>query len=535
MLAEGTAAATGEAFFRVLAQCAAQALGARYAFAAETLNELESRSLAYWEGAGFGEGFSYRFPGTPCQRVAAGHACSTNTGLQQAFPEDLWLQQIDADSYVGVPMKTAAGRVLGHIAVLHTVPMHPTEDDIAVLEIFAARGAAELERLHTERALRDALRELERLREHLQTENVYLRDEIRIEHNFEEMIGKSEPWQRLMRRLEPAAATDSTVLITGETGVGKELVARAMHIRSPRRARSLIKVNCAAIPPGLIESELFGHVKGAFTGASERRVGRFELADKGTIFLDEIGELALDAQVRLLRVLQEREFEPVGSSQSLRVDVRVIAATNRKLEQAVQNGTFRADLYYRLNVIPLEVPPLRERGSDIPELALHFMHRAARKIGRPVLGISSAMLAALEKYAWPGNVRELENVIERAVVLSSGPALELDPTFGEIVDGSARASAGVGSQGLRLASEGHAERPAAPQAKEPELARNGVLTLEEAERRHILAVLESTGWVIEGPRGAAKALNLTPSTTRSRMKKLGIRRAPLAAGSRGRG
>jgi formate hydrogenlyase transcriptional activator len=375
--------------------------------------------------------------------------------------------------------------------------------------------------------LRDALEEVERLRERLQSENVYLRDEIRGEHNFEEMIGKSEPWQRLMRQLEPVAATDSTVLITGETGVGKELVARALHIRSPRRARSLIKVNCAAIAPGLIESELFGHVKGAFTGASERRVGRFELADKGTIFLDEIGELALDAQVRLLRVLQEREFEPVGSSQSLRVDVRVIAATNRNLEQSVQGGTFRADLYYRLNVIPLEVPPLRERGSDITELAVHFMQRAARKMGRPVRGISSAMLASLERYDWPGNVRELENVIERAVVLSNGAALELDPTFGEVARTSTRAASDTHAP---LAPEDEpAQRRAAPDERGSEAAPRTVLTLEEAERKHILAVLESTGWVIEGPRGAAKALNLTPSTTRSRMKKLGIRRAPLVA------
>jgi formate hydrogenlyase transcriptional activator len=535
MLAEGTASATGDAFFRLLAKYAAQALGARYAFAAETLSEFESRSLAYWEGAGFGDGFSYRFPGTPCQRVAAGYVCSTVTGLQQAFPEDVWLQQIAADSYVGVPMKTASGRVLGHVAVLHTEPMHPTDDDVAVLEIFAARGAAELERMQAESALRAALQEVERLRERLQTENLYLRDEIRGEHNFEEMIGKSEPWQRLMRRLEPAAATDSTVLITGETGVGKELVARALHIRSPRRARPLIKVNCAAIPPGLIESELFGHVKGAFTGASERRIGRFELADKGTIFLDEIGELALDAQVRLLRVLQEREFEPVGSSQSLRADVRVIAATNRKLEQAVKDGAFRADLYYRLNVIPLEVPPLRERRSDIAALALHFMHRAARKMGRPVHGISSAMLAALERYDWPGNVRELENVIERAMVLSSGAALELDPAFGEIVGVSAGAPTEGRAPALQMASAGQVERSAALQARDPEPAPSSVLTLEEAERRHILAALEATGWVIEGPRGAAKALNLTPSTTRSRMKKLGIRRAPLAAGSHGGG
>jgi formate hydrogenlyase transcriptional activator len=256
-------------------------------------------------------------------------------------------------------------------------------------------------------------------------------------------------------------------------------------------------------------------VKGAFTGASERRVGRFELADRGSIFLDEVGELALDAQLRLLRVLQEREFEPVGSSQSVRVDVRVIAATNRNLEQAVQQGTFRADLFYRLNVIPLEVPPLRERGADIGRLALFFLARAARKTGRPVQGISSTMLAALSHYDWPGNVRELENLIERAVVLSTGSVLELDPALGQI---TRKVVAPPRASQARIV------------AREPESASTteGVMTLEEAERRHIVSVLESTGWVIEGPVGAAKALNLTPSTIRSRMKKLGIRRAALA-------
>ena len=521
ILAEGTASATGDAFFRLLAQHAAQALGARYAFVAESLSELESRSLAYWEGSDFGTGFSYRFPGTPCQRVASGHICSTTQGLQQAFPEDLWLQQIGAESYVGVPMKTATGKVLGHVAVLHTEPMQVTAEDIDVLTIFASRGAAELERTHAERSLREALSEVERLRERLQSENVYLQEEIRGEHNFEEIIGNSEPWQGLLRRLESVAATDSTVLITGETGVGKELLARALHIRGPRRARALIKVNCAAIAPGLIESELFGHVKGAFTGASERRVGRFELADRGSIFLDEVGELALDAQVRLLRVLQEREFEPVGSSQSVRVDVRVIAATNRDLEQAVQQGTFRADLFYRLNVIPLEVPPLRERGPDIARLALFFLARAARKTGRPVQGISSSMLMALSQYDWPGNVRELENLIERAVVLSTGPVLELDPALGQI------------TRKLDVAAPMSRARVI---AREPgsTTTPGGVMTLEEAERRHIVSALESTGWVIEGPLGAAKVLDLTPSTIRSRMKKLGIRRsAPARSRSSG--
>jgi len=510
ILAEGTASATGDAFFRSLAQHAAQALGARFAFAAESLSELESRSLAYWEGSAFGEGFSYRFPGTPCQRVAAGHVCSTTTGLREAYPEDLWLTQIGADSYVGVPMKTAAGKVLGHVAVLHTQPMSPTPEDLDVLAIFAARGAAELERMQAERALRDALAEVERLRERLQSENTYYRDELRSEHNFEEIIGSSEPWQRLLGRLTSVAAADSTVLITGETGVGKELVARALHIRSPRRSRALIKVNCAAIPAGLIESELFGHVKGAFTGASERRAGRFELADQGTIFLDEVGELALDAQVRLLRVLQEREFEPVGSSRSVRVDVRVIAATNRDLQQAMESGRFRADLYYRLNVIPLRIPALRERRADIAPLALHFLARAARKLGRAVQGISSATLNALGEYDWPGNVRELENWIERAVVLCSSSVLELDPSLE-----------------LPRAASTPEPSPEPSSVAAPPVS-GAVLTLEEAERRHILSVLENTGWVIEGPRGAARALDLTPSTTRSRMKKLGIQRAAVA-------
>jgi len=520
-LSEGTSAATGDDFFRSLAKHAALALGARYAFAAETLSELESRSLAYWEGSGFGEGFSYRFPGTPCQRVAAGHVCSTPTNIQQLYPEDLWLKQIAADSYIGVPMRNAAGQVLGHIAVLDTEPLEPTAEHLAVLQIFAARGCAELERLQTDRALRQALSEVQRLRDRLQAENVYLREEIRNQHNFEQLIGNSAPWQRLVQEIETVAASESTVLVVGETGTGKELVARALHAHSPRRDRPLVKVNCGAISAGLVESELFGHCKGAFTGALQNRVGRFELADGGSLFLDEVGELPLDTQVKLLRALQEHEFEPVGSNQTVRVNVRVIAATNRNLEQAISDGRFRADLYYRLNVVPLRVPPLRDRRADINQLAMYFLQRCAKKAGKNVRGIATATLERMMNYDWPGNVRELENVIERGVVLSSGPLLELDTR----VIGATPAHVPP-SLPIRVApASAHMPTASAPGAAaghhhpDPKPA-----SLEEVERRHILAALERTGWVLEGPQGAAQLLNLTPSTTRSRMKRLGITR-----------
>jgi len=520
-LAEGTSAATGDEFFRSLAKHAALALGARYAFASETLSELESRSLAYWEGTGFGEGFSYGFPGTPCQRVAAGHVCATPTNIQRLYPEDLWLQQIAADSYIGVPMRNAAGKVLGHIAVLHTEPLEPTPEHLAILQIFAARGCAELERLQTDRALRESMSEVQRLRDRLQAENVYLQEEIRNEHNFEQLIGNSAPWQRLVKEIEAVAASESTVLVVGETGTGKELVARALHAGSPRRDRPLVKVNCGAISAGLVESELFGHSKGAFTGALQNRAGRFELADGGSLFLDEVGELPLDTQVKLLRALQEHEFEPVGSNETIRVNVRVIAATNRNLEQAIADGRFRADLYYRLNVIPLQVPPLRERRADINQLAMYFLQRCAKKAGKPVRGIATATLDRMMSYDWPGNVRELENVIERGVVLSSGQMLELDA---QVI--------GVARVRVPPAPAPSPPRPIAPAAVQsvPRAATsNGVSSskppsLEEVERRHMLAALERTGWVLEGAQGAAQLLNLTPSTARSRMKRLGITR-----------
>jgi len=836
-IAEGTAEATGDEFFRSLARCAAQALGAQYAFVAETLSEMESRSLAFWEGTDFGMGFTYRFPGTPCQRVAAGHVCVTPSGLQEKFPEDLWLQQIGAQSYIGVPLRNAQGRTLGHLAVLHREPMEPSEEDIATLKIFAARGCAELERKHaneklskahadlqrlnletaallnvnraighhlhrdvlfgaladclqavvptdrfgivlpheggrlqgyilTQRdvrseslqstifsregtatewvlqtrewyvtAARDDLRdrfpathrvmqeakmqslcelplvtgtrilgslffmasaksayghlqqpflkqvasavavalddclaheemrrlgdelsarkiaELEqqqrsmsdvlqetnkaldaseerfrdlfdeapiayvhegldsrfiranrtamrilgikpedvpttygktfapntpdaqrRMREafesigrgtdtsgvvlemrrkdngkpfwiqwwsrpdpsgtytrtmflditdrvlmeqekaRLEAQNIYLQEEIRSQHNYVEIVGNSRPLLAVLRQVDQVAPTDATALIIGETGTGKELIARAIHDRSPRHGRPLVKVNCGAISAGLVESELFGHVKGAFTGALANRDGRFVLADGGTIFLDEVGELPPDTQVKLLRVLQEQEFEPIGSSKTIKVNVRVIAATNRDLSLMVRGGKFRSDLFYRLNVFPLTMPPLRERQEDVPLLTMFFLEKYARKLGRPISHVTEETMSRLCAYSWPGNIRELQNVVERAVVLSKGPALKIEES-GLFDFPRAEALASILPRSPILSS------PPAP-------ASSRVPSLEEVERQHIVDVLTQVNWRIEGDRGAAKLLNLQPSTLRSRMQKLGIVRRP---------
>jgi formate hydrogenlyase transcriptional activator len=365
--------------------------------------------------------------------------------------------------------------------------------------------------LRADERLRAALVEVEVLRNRLQAENVYLQDEIHTEHNYVEMVGSSPALLDVLRRIEQVAPTDATVLVYGETGTGKELIARAIHKRSPRRERPLVKVNSSAISAGLVESELFGHVKGAFTGAIERHVGRFALADHGTIFLDEVGELPLEAQVKLLRVLQEQEFEPVGSSQTVRVDVRVIAATNRDLAEAVRAGRFRADLFYRLNVVELRVPPLRERASDIPQLAMFFLARFAKKFGRSADTISAETMDRLVSYPWPGNIRELQNVIERAVVLSRGPALQLDR---DLLPAPSR-----------LDPEPGVARQELGRPQDKPVSAGLAAALEETERAHIVAALERADGVIEGPRGAAKILEIHPNTLRSRMEKLGIRRS----------
>jgi len=355
-----------------------------------------------------------------------------------------------------------------------------------------------------------AYEEIIELKARLEKENVYLQEEIRTEHNFEEIVGNSPALLAVLRKVEQVARTDSTVLIYGETGTGKELIARAIHEHSTRKKRPLLKVNCSAISAGLVESELFGHVKGAFTGAFERHVGRFELADGGTIFLDEIGELPLETQVKLLRVLQEREFEPVGSNRPVRVDVRVIAATNRDLKESIRNGTFRSDLFYRLNVFPIDMPSLRERSSDISQLAMFFLSRFAKKFGKDIQGISRATLDRLVAYSWPGNIRELQNVIERAVILSQRSVLELGPDTIPLLTAS----------GSAVDVD---ERTADVNGPLPSLASTPA-TLEEIERNHIVAILNQTQGVVEGPRGAAIILGLHPNTLRHRIQKLGLKR-----------
>ncbi len=349
------------------------------------------------------------------------------------------------------------------------------------------------ERKLSEIDLHNAFTEIQRLKNQLEAETAYLQQEIQLEHDFEGILGRSPALQYVLFKIEQVAATDSSVLVLGETGTGKELVCRAIHSNSLRKARTLVKVNCATLPSNLIESELFGHERGAFTGAGSRRIGRFELANGGCIFLDEIGELSLDLQSKLLRVLQEGEFERLGSSLTIRVDVRVIAATNRDLEAQMQLGRFREDLFYRLNVFPITVPPLRERTEDIPLLAQCFMEEAAKQMGKRIEFIPQSVLNQLLEYHWPGNVRELKNVIERAVISCSGPKLHLADNL---------------------------LRPHVP----PTSGANGhLISLQEVETQHIRHVLELTNQRIDGPKGAAAILKINPSTLRSRMRKLGIK------------
>ena len=400
------------------------------------------------------------------------------------------------------------GKSIGTLNLGSLHPMRYGEAEAELLQEVANQLALAVENMRE-------YEEIGRLKAQLERENIYLREEILGEHNFEEIVGSSPELTNVLHMIDRVAPTDTTVLILGETGTGKELIARAIHSRSPRHKHPLVKVNCGAIAAGLIESELFGHVKGAFTGALERRTGRFELADKGTIFLDEVGELPLDMQVKLLRVLQEHEFEPVGSSRTVKVDVRVIAATNRDLEHEVSAGRFRADLYYRLNVLPIRVPSLRERRSDISQLVMFFVQRHAKRIGRTIEGVTRDSMDRLTRYAWPGNVRELENVLERALVLSSGGMLDIGGDF-------------LPQLRTMYAPESRptpTEVPSPSPAPLPPAAPVGSGTLEDVERAHILAVLGQTGWVIEGPRGAAKILDMHPNTLRSRMKKLGLERA----------
>ena len=368
-------------------------------------------------------------------------------------------------------------------------------DVVERLQLFAQILGNAIGRKRLDLELRASLAENERLRARLEAENVYLRNEVKTVFDVDEIVGRSPALRAVLHKVDQVAATGVAVLLLGETGSGKELIARAVHARSGRNGRPFIAVNCAALPPTLIESELFGHEKGAFTGATQARAGRFELADGGTLFLDEIGDLEPAMQAKLLRTLQAGEIQRIGSARVQKVDVRVIAATNRDLDAAMREGRFRSDLYYRLGVFPIEVPALRERRDDIPLLVWHFIQSRQRSLGRQITHIADAAMDVLVAYDWPGNVRELQNVIDRALILSPGPALRLE-------------------EALKVAPTRAARSAASPE------------TLRDAERAHIIGVLERCAWILEGRGQAADRLGLRPSTLRNRMRKLDIQRPP---------
>jgi formate hydrogenlyase transcriptional activator len=399
-------------------------------------------------------------------------------------------------------------RVLGVLGACSSREDVFSDDDVRFLSQIANQSA-----LAIENSL--VYSQISELKERLARENVYLQSEIRSELGFEDIVGNSPPLKRVLREIETVAPTDSTVLICGETGTGKELIARAVHNLSSRKSNAFVKLNCAAIPMGLLESELFGHEKGAFTGAIAQRVGRFELAHRGTMFLDEIGEIPLELQPKLLRVLQEREFERLGSTRTIRTDARLIAATNRDLKAMVEEQKFRSDLYYRLNVFPIRVPALRERKDDIPSLVLHFLQQFSRVNNRVIDTIPSETMEALVRYHWPGNIRELQNVVERAVIISKGPVLNV--ALGEL-------------QRDRIQSASQAGPIGTPADLEDLQS-----VLEETERAHILRALEASNGLITGPNGAAARLGIKRSTLQLRMQRLGIRRARKAFIDRGGG
>jgi len=622
-IVEGVEAQTGDRFFSSLARSLALALGVQYAFVTRLSDDgTHFKTLALWERDHLGENVELPLTGTPCELVLRGRAAHHPTELCARFPDDHLLAQWGAQSYCGVPVFDAQGRVFGHVAIIDDQPLPDGQRALVVMQKFAERVRAEVERLRMEEALRSAndglaqseerFRELfenapiayvygdndtriiqangaamkmfglkpeeipgvygtalcpdipdaqRRLRDgrelikrgiypkglvlelrrmddgrpvwvewwygpmaggklkgsmfiditdrvlleqektRLENQNAYLLDEIRTQQNFGDIIGGSSGLRKVIRQVQLVAPTDATLLITGESGTGKELVARAIHDRSARSGQTLVKLNCAAVPESLFESEFFGHVKGAFTGALKDKPGRFELADGGTLFLDEIGEVPLAMQAKLLRVLQEQELERIGDTRTRKVNVRVIAATNRDLTKEVDEGRFREDLFYRLSVFPIEVPPLRERREDIAPLALHFLCQSARRMNRPEPKITQATLTQLTSYDWPGNVRELQNVIERSLILwQEGPL-----TFDLPVSRTTRNPA----------------EPAEPPAKQAPLTRE---ELKRQERDAISAALKQTNGKLSGPGGAAELLGMKPTTLASRIAALGLNR-----------
>lgn len=619
-ISEATSGLVGQDFFEAVTKYVVKSLKVKTCIVTECMDiqNTRVRTLAYTQNGELSKNIEYDVEGTPCKKVMQGKGTRIfiPTGCEKTYPKEAGY-----DSYVAVPIYSPAnGGVIGHIAALDDKPMDNEINQTSILQIFAARSGAEIDRIKAEEKLRLANRELEihlkeaeeRFRdlfeeapiayihegidsrflkanqaalrilgvrpdevietygkslvpdnaeaqqrikaalgslEHgveskgiilelrrkdngqpiwvqwwskpdksgqftrtmflditervqmeqeqarLQAQNKYLQEEIKLTHNFEEIISKSVSFHKILQQIQQVASTDATVLILGESGTGKELLARAIHNISNRSKRPLIKINCANLPATLIESDLFGHERGAFTGAMDRKIGRFELADGGTIFLDEIGELPIDLQAKLLRVLQEGEFERLGNPKTIKVNVRVIAATNRNLEEAIERKEFRADLFYRLNVFPVVSPPLRKRKEDIPLLVKHFVRKYEGKMGRAIKIIPDKVIDDLMLYDWPGNIRELENVVERALILSNGDTLE----YGDWI-------------------------PAVKNTGTTTDGKTTPLKLDELEKEHIIDVLNKTNWRISGEKGAAKILGLNATTLDARIKKLGIKR-----------
>lgn len=620
---QGTATETGHGFFAALVHNLASALGTHGAWVTEYFPDARRlRALAFWMDGQWVPDYEVDIAGSPCGEVIdKRRLVHFPDRLLELFPNEPDMAAVGAVSYLGVPLLDTDGSILGHLAVIDRRPIPEDPRVHAIFQIFAARGAAELQRLRAEAEVRDREEKVGRLLasamdaiielddrlyvthvnpaaekvfgcrkdsmvgrdfcqfvvetdrrrlvtlineldgrpegdqsrwiaggltaccpdggsfpaeatisrfelhhskyttvilrsvrdrveaeqriESLTIETELLREELEALHHAGTLIGESQALKQVLRDVTQVAGTDTTVLITGETGTGKELVARAIHAMSTRRERPLITVNCAAIPVALIESEFFGHEQGAFTGATKKREGRFGLADKGTIFLDEIGELPLELQAKLLRVLQEGEFDPVGSSKTRKVDVRVLAATNRNLAVSAEQGKFREDLYYRLNVFPIRLPPLRERGDDVVRLASVFAQRFGAKLGRTLAPLTAVDAGRLQSYHWPGNVRELQNVIERAVITAEAGKLNLDRALPE----------GSSVHGVSLNRAATSPQPILS-AKD----------LEELERANILRALEAAKWKVSGEKGAASLLGLNASTLSSRMRALNIQK-----------